>query len=135
MADEKIKVDISSRFPIFIEANADAFGEIFAHMADDDQLRVLGAMVEHMKPHKLQWDYLALKLEKDEHRELRDQLRYVLFPTDAPYDLMEALKDIASPRDCGCSPVCQCDSAESLRVEVDHMRDTARAAIAKSEAA
>jgi hypothetical protein len=76
----KIKVDISSSRPVFIEADADSFGETFAHMADDDQLAVLRAIVEHMKPHRIQWDFIALKLEQPENHDVRDQLREVLLP-------------------------------------------------------
>lgn len=50
-------------------------------------------------------------------------------------DLLEALEHIAAPRDCGCSPTCQCDSADNLRVEIDALKDIARAALTKLEAA
>ena len=43
---------------------------------------------------------------------------------------MKALEEIAAPRDCGCSPVCQCNSEESLRIEIDALKDIARAALA-----
>lgn len=79
----KIQVNISSRFPVYIEADCANFGAIFASMPDEEQVHVLRSMVEHMKPHRLQWDYISIALEKDENRELRNQLREVLFPEGA----------------------------------------------------
>lgn len=81
----RIPVSIQSSRPIFIEADADQFGQVFAGMADDDQVHVLRAMVEAMKPHRLQWDYISIALEKDENRDVRDQLREVLFPKEAAW--------------------------------------------------
>lgn len=46
------------------------------------------------------------------------------------YPLMRsALERIAGPRDCGCSPVCQCNSQESLEIEVDALLDIAIVAL------
>jgi hypothetical protein len=75
-----LKVDISSSRPLFIEADADSFGETLARMSDEDQMAVLRAIVEHMKPHRIQWDYISIKLEQPENHDIRDQLRQVLFP-------------------------------------------------------
>lgn len=75
-----VTVDISSRSPVFIKADADAFGSVFAAMADDDQIHVFRAMVEAMKPHSAQWDHISIALEKPENRDVRDTLRNVLFP-------------------------------------------------------
>lgn len=74
-----ITVRIDSSRPIFIEADADSFGQIFAGLDDHEQVNVLRSMVEHMKPHKIQWDYIAIALEQDENRDVRDELS-VLFP-------------------------------------------------------
>lgn len=79
----KITVDISSRFPVFIAADADAFGKVFAAMADDDQVHVFRAMVEAMKPHSAQWDHISIALEQPENHDVRDILRDVLFPAGA----------------------------------------------------
>lgn len=79
----RIAVDISSRFPVFINADADAFGEVFAAMADDDQVHVFRAMVEAMKAHSAQWDHISIALESLENRDVRDILREVLFPAGA----------------------------------------------------
>ncbi|RWQ35821.1 MAG: hypothetical protein EOS20_17255 [Mesorhizobium sp.] len=76
----KIRVDVSSSRPLFIEADPDAFGAVFAGMADDDQVAVLRAMVEAMRPHRMQWDHISIALESPENRDIRDQLRQVLFP-------------------------------------------------------
>lgn len=43
-----------------------------------------------------------------------------------------ALERIAGPQDCGCSPVCQCNSQESLEIEVDALRDIALAALSST---
>lgn len=75
-----IQVAVDSSRPVFISADANSFGEVFARMHDEDQIHVLRAMVEHMRPHRTQWDYISIALEKPENVELRDQLREVLFP-------------------------------------------------------
>ena len=69
-----IEVRIDSSRPIFIKANADDFGEIFAAMNSDEQVAVFRAMVEHMKPHRLQWDYIAIELRETENREVAEVL-------------------------------------------------------------
>lgn len=74
----KVSVRIDSSRPIFIEADADNFGQVFAAMSDEDQVNVLRAMVEHMKPHQIQWDYISIALEKDENLDVRDQLSVIL---------------------------------------------------------
>jgi len=76
----KIDVKITSSRPIFIEADADSFGNIFSHMSDEEQVQVFRAMVEHMRPHQMQWDYISIALEKDENRDVRDALS-ALFPS------------------------------------------------------
>lgn len=76
----KVQVQISSRFPVFIEADCDSFGAVFADMNSEEQVHVLRAMVEHMKPHPTQWDHISIELERQENREVRDCLREVLFP-------------------------------------------------------
>lgn len=70
----KLNLDISSRYPIHIEVDANSFGEIFAGMASDDQVAVFRSMVEHMRPHRMQWDYIAIELDKPENREVREEL-------------------------------------------------------------
>ncbi|RUV07974.1 hypothetical protein EOA79_02480 [Mesorhizobium sp. M1A.F.Ca.IN.020.03.2.1] len=79
----KITVDISSRFPFFIDADAASFGEVFAAMNDEEQVHVFRAMVEAMKPHSAQWDHISIALEKPENHDVRDILREVLFPAGA----------------------------------------------------
>ena len=76
----KLPVEITSNYPMCIEIDADRLGAIFAEMATDDQVATLAAMVEHMKPHQTQWDYISIELELPEHSELRRTLRDVLFP-------------------------------------------------------
>jgi hypothetical protein len=76
----KLPVKITSNWPMSIEIDADRFGAIFAEMAADDQVATLAAMVEHMKPHQVQWDHISIELELPEHSNLRRTLRDVLFP-------------------------------------------------------
>lgn len=78
----KIEIQISASRPIFIEADADAFGQVFAGMSSDEQVAVFRAIVEHMKPHRLQWDYIAIELEQDHNRAVREELRSVLFSAE-----------------------------------------------------
>lgn len=73
-----IKVDIYANAPLFITADADHFGKLFASMAADDQVHVLRAMVEHMKPHQIQWDYVSIELEKPENRDVLDVFRRLI---------------------------------------------------------
>lgn len=71
-----MKVDVSSSSPILrMEVNTNDFGRLFAFMAADEQVEVLRSMVDHMKPHALQWDYVAIELEEDKNIDLRNSLR------------------------------------------------------------
>lgn len=79
----RIEVKISSRCPVHIEADPDDFGRVFANMADEDQIHVLRAIVEHMKPHQIQWDYISIALDKPENSELANELRRFLFPVSS----------------------------------------------------
>ena len=79
-----LPIKISSNYPMHIEVDPDKFGEIFAAMATDDQVAVLRAMVEHMRPHRMQWFYIAIELEHPENFAVRDELRLALFPETAP---------------------------------------------------
>ena len=74
-----LMIEISSRYPMHIEVDANRFGEIFAEMGGDDQVSVFRAMIEHMRPHRLQWDHIAIELEKPENHDVLSQLREVLF--------------------------------------------------------
>jgi len=64
-----IRVD-SSR-PIFMESDATSFGTIFAHAASDEQAEILKAMCVAMQPHPMQWDYIAIELQKLEYDDVR----------------------------------------------------------------
>ena len=88
-----ITVRIDSSRPIFIEADADSFGQIFAGLSDEEQVNVLRSIVEHMKPHRMQWDYIAIALEKEENRDVRDDLS-VIFPA-----VHEALAELSKLRE------------------------------------
>lgn len=70
-----MKVDVSTSHPILrMEVNTNDFGQLFSSMAADEQIAVLRAMVEHMKPFVIQWDYITIELEKTENATLRQTL-------------------------------------------------------------
>jgi hypothetical protein len=93
MSDNKtITVRIDSSRPIFIEADADSFGQIFAGVSDEEQVGIFRSMVEHMKPHQMQWDYIAIALEKDENRDVYNDLS-VIFPSAHEFLGQIATKD------------------------------------------
>jgi len=60
--------------PISITVDAASFGKLFAGMSDDDQVEVFRSMVEHMEPHRIQWDYIAIKLQEPGNEALRMEL-------------------------------------------------------------
>lgn len=78
-----ITVGISGRFPVFIDADASSFGEVFAAMSDEEQVHVFRAMVNAMKAHPMQWDHISIALEQPENHDVRDALRAALFPPEA----------------------------------------------------
>lgn len=69
-----IEVRIDSSRPIFIKANADDFGRVFSTMNSGEQVAVFRAIVEHMRPHRLQWDYIAIQLREEENRDVAETL-------------------------------------------------------------
>ena len=74
----RIKVDVSSSSPILrMEVSTNDFGRLFADMAADEQVEVLRAMVDHMRPHALQWDHIAIELEETHNISLRRYLHDV----------------------------------------------------------
>lgn len=127
----KVSVRIDSSRPVFIEADADSFGQVFAAMSDEEQVNVFRAIVEHMKPHRIQWDYIAIALEKDENRGVRDQLS-VIFPDIAAKDaeiaklreaLTEAFQTMTSEDACNIAPILGSDNPH------EHAAGLARAAL------
>lgn len=83
MEDEmaRLTVEISSRYPISIEVGVKEFGEIFAGLGSDEQVAVFRSMLNAMMPHRTQWDFISIELEKPENDDVLQQLREVLFPT------------------------------------------------------
>lgn len=71
----QITVRIDSSRPIFIEADADSFGSVFAKMNSAEQVEVLRAMVNHMRPFAIQWDHISIELERPENREITSVLK------------------------------------------------------------
>lgn len=96
MTADRVTVRIESSRPLFTEADADNFGKVFAHMSDADQVAVLSAIVEHMKPHPIQWDYISMALDKDENRDVRTQLASLFSEVAAAPELLEELKWVRS---------------------------------------
>jgi hypothetical protein len=80
----KLKIDIRANAPVFMEADADTFGLIFASMSSVEQVAVLDAIAEHMRPHPTQWDYIAFELEKPEHAKIHAELAALFFPEGNP---------------------------------------------------
>jgi hypothetical protein len=75
MAETSMKVDVSTSSPILrMDVDTNDFGRIFAFMASDAQVAVLRSMVHHMEPHSMQWDYIAIELEKHGNERLRRKL-------------------------------------------------------------
>jgi len=68
----KIPVTIYANAPLFVEADPENFGKLFASMSSDEQMLTLRAMVEAMKPHPIQWDHISFELSKPENHEVRD---------------------------------------------------------------
>lgn len=127
----EITVRIDSSRPIFIEADADNFGQVFANMSDEDQVNVLRAMVEHTKPHRVQWDYIAIALEKDENREVRDHLS-VIFPDTNELVAALAAKDseIAQLREALMA--CEKQAEEIRLIFLTHLDEPERSAFWKA---
>jgi len=76
----KLAENVQSNFPLFIEVDPSGFGEIFASFNDAEQVAVFRAMLDHMKPHAIQWDYISMELQKPENADILRQLKEVLFP-------------------------------------------------------
>lgn len=73
-----MKVDVSTNSPILrMEVDTDDFGKMFANMATDEQIEVLRSMVNNMKPHQIQWDYIGIDLELEGNSDLRYKLKSV----------------------------------------------------------
>ena len=74
-----MKVDVSSSSPIlFMEVDTEDFGRLFAVMDCEQQIAVLKSMMDHMKPHPVQWDYIAIELDLPEHAETRSRLASII---------------------------------------------------------
>ena len=68
---DTIMVEVKTRYPMRVEASADAFGEMFAHMHSGDQVAVMASIAQHMSKHPIQWYYIAFELEKAENAHTR----------------------------------------------------------------
>lgn len=81
------------------------------------------------------WDALDKhnQMKSDPYADIRKQRARAEKAEAAAASLREALTDIIAPQECGCSPVCQCNTADGLSIHLDVIRDIAREAIAKAE--
>ena len=70
---DTIIVEVTTRYPMRVEASADAFGEMFANMDSGDQVAVMASIAQHMSKHPMQWDYIAIELEKVENAQTRQE--------------------------------------------------------------
>lgn len=100
-AKSLITVRLHASSPIFVEADSDHFGYLFSHMNDEEQSAVLASMSAHMASHRMQWDYIVIRMEREYPATMRE-LRDIFFDKDrerisevAP-GLLEALKAMVS---------------------------------------
>lgn len=70
---DTIMVEVHTKYPMRVEASADAFGEMFANMDSGDQVAIMASIAKHMRAHPLQWDYIAIELEKAENDQTRQE--------------------------------------------------------------
>lgn len=77
-----VGVEVRTNSLLWIEADPNEFGRVFAEMNSEEQVLVLAAMVEHMRPHRIQWDYISIELERPENSEILNELRGCLFPNE-----------------------------------------------------
>jgi len=75
---DKIKVNIYSAGPLFISASPDEFGRVFSAMSSVDQVNVLRSMIKHMEPHKTQWDYISIELDRPENADVLHAFRQMV---------------------------------------------------------
>lgn len=74
-----MRVDVSSSSPILrMEVETDCFGELFASMSSDEQVEVLRSILSYMSDHPLQWDYIAIELEKEDNADLLRSLKSIV---------------------------------------------------------
>ena len=72
-----MRVHIDSRYPINMTVSAEDFGKHFAAARADEQVAILQAIVEEMKSHPIQWDYIALEIESSGNTDILRGLRQI----------------------------------------------------------
>lgn len=75
--DMEIRISSYAGYPVYLSVTPDTFGKLFAGFSADEQVECLKAMFEHMKPHPIQWDYIAIELENPENPEISRKLKEV----------------------------------------------------------
>lgn len=73
-----VRVSVYSSSPLFIDLSPEAFGKVFANMNSEDQAAVLLAMVDAMRQHPTQWDYIGIELDKPEFSAVRPALSAIM---------------------------------------------------------
>jgi hypothetical protein len=79
----RIPVRIDSSRPIFIEADVESFGEVFAMANSQEQARILKAMFDSVRPLGCQLDYIWMELAGDEYRDTREALASLIAPQES----------------------------------------------------
>lgn len=46
---------------------------------------------------------------------------------------LQVLRDFSTPHDCGCSPICRCQSQAALEAELEEIREFAKEALKEQE--
>lgn len=80
----RLPVEIVCNGLFFVDCDTNNFGRIFAASSDKDQVAILRAMVEHMKSHRIQWDYIWIELNKPENADVLQQLQECFVQIDNP---------------------------------------------------
>lgn len=62
-----IKINVDANAPIFLHLDPDNFGQVFANMNSENQAQVLQAIAASMKKFPVQWDHIAIEMEKPEY--------------------------------------------------------------------
>ena len=70
-----MRVQLDSRYPIDITVSVRDFGRHFVAMNSLEQVAVIRVIIEGMKEHPTQWDYIAIELENPDNADLASKIR------------------------------------------------------------
>lgn len=75
MTSPTVKISIPAATRLEVDLDVDTFGKFFSDCSDHDQAAILSSMVDHMARHFLQWDYVAIEIERlSDPRRVKDVL-------------------------------------------------------------